>query len=69
MSLFKTARRYIANLVKHLPNVLERSVLLTRTIDKYQEKLFAVKEMLNWQIQHLEIHIKQIRETRELHGI
>ncbi len=52
-----------------LPDARERSVLITQTVDKYEEKAFTVAEMLNWQIQHLEIHIKQILETRKVHGI
>jgi len=69
VELFKAERRHIANMVKHLPNARERSVLLTQTNEKYEEKIFTVDEMLNWQIQHLEIHIKQILKTREVHGI
>jgi len=67
VELFKAVRRYIADMVKHLPNSLERSVIIN--FDRIREKTFTVDEMLNWQIQHLEIHLDQIRETRELHGI
>lgn len=67
LELVKAIRRYIAGMVKHLPNPLERNVTLI--FDNIQEKTFTVEKMLNWQIQHLEIHIEQIRETRKVHGI
>lgn len=71
VELFKAVRRCIAEMVKHLPNARERSALITRTIDKDQAQsfTFTVEKMLNWQIQHLEIHLEQIRETREVHEI
>jgi uncharacterized damage-inducible protein DinB len=71
VELFKAVRRCIAEMVKHLPDARERSALITRTIDKDQAQsfTFTVEKMLSWQIQHLEIHLEQIRETRELHGI
>jgi len=69
VELFRAVRRHIAVMVKHLPDARERSVLLARNNDKLQDKTFKVEEIINWQNRHLEIHIKQIRETRELHGI
>ena len=66
VELFNAVRRYIADMVKHLPNALERSVIIN--FDRIRGKTFTVDEMLNWQIQHLEIHLEQIRETREVHG-
>ncbi len=67
VELFKAVRRYIAGMVKHLPNALERNVILN--FDSVREKTLTVEWMLNWQIQHLEIHLEQIRETREVHSI
>ena len=69
IALFKAFRRYVADMVQRLPNAMERNVLLTQKSDTFQEKVFRVDEMLSWQIQHLENHLKQIRETREIHGI
>lgn len=68
VQLFKGSRPYIADLVKHLPKAMERNALFTQPLMKF-EKNFTVDEMINRQIQHLEIHLKQIRETREVHGI
>lgn len=69
VALFKTLRRFIADMVKHLPDALERNAVITSKNDKFPEINFNVREMLSWQIQHLEIHIDQIHETREVHGI
>lgn len=69
VALFKSLRRFIADSIKHLPDARERSAFVTWKNGKLFEKTFTVGEMLDWQIQHLEIHLKQIHETREIHGI
>ncbi|MCP4157595.1 MAG: hypothetical protein GY757_58330 [bacterium] len=69
VALFKVLRRYVANMVKHLPNARERNIHLTRSGDELEEKTLVVDEILNWQVLHLEIHIKQILETRKVHKL
>lgn len=69
VKLFNALRPYMANLIKHLPNAFERSISLVLNSDEYQEKQLSVGQMLDWQVMHLDIHLKQIRDTREVHGI
>jgi hypothetical protein len=69
VQLFNAQRGFVADMVTHLPNAGERRVRVTPLSAEYKDKIFTLNEMLNWQILHLDIHIKQILETREVHGV
>ena len=43
VELFKAARRYIADLVKHLPNTMERSALITQPLIKFENNSLLQK--------------------------
>lgn len=69
VELFKVARRHIMALVNHLPDdTWERHITFV-TNDITEGVKFTVGKMLFWQTAHLDIHIKQIQETREKYGI
>jgi uncharacterized damage-inducible protein DinB len=69
VELFKAARRHIAVLVNYLPDdAWERHIIFVRD-DLPEGKEFKVGEMLRFQTMHLDRHIKQIRKTREKHGV
>lgn len=65
---FNATRRYIVELVKHLPDAWERYILFTHG-DIMKEKKFMIGDIIGWQIRHLQIHIDQVRETRKVNGI
>ena len=69
VELFNAVRRHITALVNHLPDdAWERHTTFVMN-DIPEGKQFTVGEMLHWQTMHLDIHIKQIRETREKQGV
>ena len=66
ISLFKAARRQIVELMHHVNQSWKKSMILAHTDEK---KEYSMTDMINWQIQHLQIHVDQILETRKVHGI
>lgn len=68
VKLFKALRHYLADMLKQLPDPWERKLTLTRSNDDV-EKTLTVTEILNWQILHLDIHIKQILEAHSAHKL
>jgi len=69
VDFFNVLRPYISGMVKQLPNAMERTVRITHEDSRMEARNVSVKEMLEWQIKHLDIHLKQIKETRQVHGI
>ena len=67
VKLFKAVRRHVVEMLKNLPGAWERFVIFKHP-PLIEEKKFTVNEIIGWQILHLSMHIKQIRETREKHG-
>ncbi len=68
LELFKSVRHHIMELIEHLPDTWDRFILLKLT-SMPKEKKFTVVGMMGWQVQHLQIHLKQIEETRKVHKI
>jgi hypothetical protein len=68
LELFRATRRHIVELVTHLPEAGEKSFTITRGNDR-EGKPFDVGGVIRFQKTHLDRHIKQIRKTREAHGI
>lgn len=68
VELFKISRRHVVEIVNHLPGAWELFIFFTRD-DMAEVKKFTVGDIISWQIRHLNIHLDQIRETREKHGI
>jgi len=68
LELFRATRRHIVELVNYLPAARERSFTITRS-DIPKGKTFEVGGVIGFQNLHLARHIKQIRETREKHGV
>jgi hypothetical protein len=69
VELFKAVRRHLYELITHLPDSLEKNVRITHEDNRMEEKTFSVSKMIHWQNLHLDIHLKQIKETREVQGI
>lgn len=68
VELLRAIRHHIVELVSHLPGAWEQSFTTTFS-DSPEGKTFKVGEVIGFQDTHLEGHIKQIRKTREKHGI
>lgn len=68
IELFSVTRRHIVELVNHLPGAWERSFTVIWR-DMPDAVAYKVGDAIGFQDIHLEGHIKQIRETREKHGI
>lgn len=68
VNLFRATRRHILELVNYLPNAWNQSFTITRG-DIPDGKTFTVGDVISFQNLHLNRHIKQIRDTREKHGI
>jgi hypothetical protein len=68
VELFRATRRHVVELVKYLPGAWGRSFTIIRS-DIPEGKTFTVGQVIAFQILHLNMHIKQIQETREKHGI
>ncbi|UCH95075.1 MAG: DinB family protein [Candidatus Aminicenantes bacterium] len=68
VDLFKATRRHIVELITHLADAWNQSFTITRS-DLPEGKTFKVGDVISFQNLHLRRHIKQIRETREKHGI
>jgi hypothetical protein len=68
VELFRAIRRHIVELVKCLPDAWGRfaAVSWSGIVDG---KTFKVGDVIGFQCSHLEHHIKQIRETRDKHGV
>jgi hypothetical protein len=68
VELFRAIRRHIVELVNHLPGAWDKS--FTTTWSNLPEgKTFKVGDVIDFQNAHLERHVKQIRKTREKHGV
>ena len=68
VELFRATRRHIVELVTWLPGAWEQS-FATLWSDGVERKTFTAGEVIRFQNMHLERHLKQIRKTREVHGI
>jgi len=68
VELFKVTRRHVVELVTHLPNALERYIHIIG-VDWAEAKKYTVRDIMEWQIQHLLLHLEQIRITRHVHGV
>ena len=69
VELFKAARRHITALVNHMPDDAWERHIIFITDNIPEGEPFTVGKMLFWQSVHLDIHIKQIQETREKHQV
>jgi hypothetical protein len=65
----RAARRHTAQLVKHMrDDVWKRHVVFVAPgLD--EGKRLTVTEIIRWQTSHLDLHIEQIRETRQVHDL
>lgn len=68
VELFRAIRRHILELVNYLPDAWEKSFIVTWS-GAADGKTFKVGDVIGIQNAHLEGHIKQIRQTREKHGV
>jgi len=68
VELFKIVRPHVVELIRHLPGAWERYLIVKRP-EIPDGKKFTVADIIDWQILHLSIHIKQVRKTRAKHGI
>jgi hypothetical protein len=68
VELFRAIRRHIVELVNYLPGARERSAAVSWS-GIADGKTFKVGDVIGFQNDHLEHHVKQIRETREKHGV
>jgi exonuclease VII small subunit len=68
IELFKAGRRYVTGLMKHLPDAWDRYLIFNK--DSMPEpKKFDITAILRFQNLHLNLHLKQISETRKVHNI
>jgi hypothetical protein len=68
IALFGATRRHVIELLKHIPDAWNQSFTITRD-DIPKGKTFNIGDVISFQNIHLERHIKQIRDTREKHGL
>lgn len=68
VELLRATRLNIAELLEHLPDVWEKNITLTHR-DLEEERRYTVEEMIEWQVRHALLHVDQILETRQAHGI
>lgn len=68
ISIFKAARGQVVELINHVDQPWEKNMILVHK-DVKEEQEYLVTGMINWQIQHLQMHVDQILETRKVHGI
>lgn len=69
VELFNATRRHVVELVKYLPDAWNRTFTVTMSALPPEGKTFAVGDVIRFQNLHFSRHIKQIRETRQEHGI
>lgn len=69
VELFNATRRHIVELVKNLPAAWDQIFTIARSDLPPEGKAFKVGDVIRFQNLHLNIHIKQIRETRQEHDI
>jgi hypothetical protein len=67
LMLFQAMRKHITHLINHLPQPWDRYITISRH-DMKDEKKFTVSNMIKWQNTHLQIHLRQIIETRKVHN-
>ena len=65
--LFRATRKHITGLINHLAQPWERYITISRN-DMKDEKKFTVSNMIKWQNTHLQIHLRQILETRKVYN-
>jgi catechol 2,3-dioxygenase-like lactoylglutathione lyase family enzyme len=68
LALIKATRRYLAQLLLHIPDHWDRYVLLKFSSDEGEGRKVTVGQLLdslNW---HLADHCKEIHETRRIHS-
>lgn len=67
LALFRANRQHIGELIRGIPDSLEKSIWLTRP-DK-QEGMITVRDVLKMQIKHVFEHIQEIHMIRQAHKV
>jgi DinB superfamily len=67
LGLFRANRGHIVQLLEHMPEVWERS-LLVRWPDEEEEEV-SVAWVVTMQAQHVTGHLDDIRRARQVHGV
>jgi hypothetical protein len=68
VELFRATRHHLVELVNHLPGAWDQS-FTTIWGNIPEGKTFKVGDVISFQNFHLDRHIKQIRKTRQKHGV
>ena len=64
---YRADTQYLVDILKNLPDVWERYGRITWP-GYEEESHYSVRDIVEMNIQHLDIHAKDIREIRALHG-
>lgn len=68
MEIFRISRQQVLELINFVDNAWEKPIYISH--QSMPEKMkFTVKKIIKWQVLHLEMHIKQIKDTRKTHGL
>jgi hypothetical protein len=67
LALFRANRGHIVQLLEHLPEVWERSLLIRWSDDEEEE--VKVAWIVNMQAEHALGHVDYIQRIRQVHGI
>ncbi|NIW43034.1 MAG: DUF664 domain-containing protein [candidate division Zixibacteria bacterium] len=67
LALFRANRNHIVQLLEHAPHVLENCLLIRWP--RAGEQDVSISWVLEMQSQHVQEHVEDIREIRELHGM
>lgn len=67
VELFRICRKQVLELINLVDNAWEKYAYIEH--ESMPEKLkFSAEKIIQWQVQHLDIHISQIKETRKVHS-
>ncbi len=68
IELFKAARRQVVGLLTHIPDAWDKTIIFSRE-DLPEKKEYSVSDIIRWQVPHLQIHLEQIHEIRDIHRL
>ena len=67
VALFRSSRKQILELINLVDNAWDQFLYLEHE-SMPEKKKFSVKDIIQWQVKHLQMHIDQIKDTRKVHG-
>ena len=66
--LFRMSRKQVLELINFVENPWEQFIYFSHE-SMPEKKKFTVAKIIQWQIQHLQMHIDQIKDTKKAHGL